>query len=312
VNWLAHTKTRLLDPHEIDLEDTTYLIPCFSRLDALECSIARLGIVNPPLLQERSAARLIPVLGRRRLAVALKLGIPQVESRVIPLGMSEQEGFQIAFWDNIAFRTFDPACAAMVVKRLMELFSRAEVAKDFLQVLNVPQHGPRLERLIAVGSLEFSVLDALASGRIHEKTAWLLSKLEPHERAGLLKLCEELSLNANKSAEVIEGLVDLSIFQGKPILQFLEQEAVRKILSDPDLARPQRAEFLRDLVRSWKFPELVARERDFRNKIAELVSSHPLVVRPTAGFESPECTLEIRCESVEQAAGLVARMKDES
>ncbi len=169
MNWLAHTKTRFLDLEEIDLEDTTYLVPCFSDLDVLQSSVARLGIVHPPILQERPGTRPIPVLGRRRLTVARDLGMSRVEVRTIPSEMPVQDGFQLAFWDNIACRTFDAACTAMVVKRLLEIFPRTEVANEFLPILHVPQHGPRLERLQAVGGLELPVLGAMAAGRIHEK-----------------------------------------------------------------------------------------------------------------------------------------------
>ncbi len=135
-----------------------------------------------------------------------------VEVRIISDSMPEEDGFLMAFWDNVSHRRFDPACTAVIAKRLLELYPRDVVAKQFLPVLGVRPLGPRLEQLRALGSLEEQVLKALALGRIHEKTAFLLSRLPPHERVGLLEFTEDLGLNANKKAEVIERLIDLSIF----------------------------------------------------------------------------------------------------
>ncbi len=72
--------------------------------------------------------------------------------------------------------------------------------------------------------------------------------MQPQERDGLLRLCEDLALNANKTGEVVESLFDLSIFLQRPILGFLEQESVRSLLSDPELDTRQRADRFRNLV----------------------------------------------------------------
>jgi ParB family chromosome partitioning protein len=310
LNWLERTKTCLLDLDQIELEDTTFLIPFFTTSDALEKSIERFGIVNPPVLQERPGERPVAVLGRRRLLAARKLGVPRVDVRMVAPDMTEQEGFELAFWDNVACRGFDTACTAFVVMRLMALFPKERTARDFLPALNVPQHGPRLERLQAVGNLDFEVLAALASGRLQEKTAWILTKLEPRERSELLSLCDRLALNANKTAEVIENLFDLAMFTNTPIGRMLEREPVRGLLADTELSTPQRSARFRELIKSMKFPDLVAREQEFHEKLAAVGSSQRIAVRPTAGFESPECTVELRCRSVDEAAALVSRLKD--
>lgn len=313
MNWLERTNRCLLDLREIDLEDTTFLIPFFSGSDALEKSIEKFGIVNAPLVREKPDGRPIPVLGRRRLLAARKLGLTRVHARTLPSdAMTEQEGFALAFWDNVACRAFDSACTAFVVTRLLTLFPRNLVARDFLPALNVPQHGPRLERLQHIGCLEFPVLAALAAGRLHEKTAWLLARMELHERSAVLKLCDDLSLNANKAAEVIESLFDLAVFGKVPILQFLEQENVRTLMADGELSTQQRAARFRELLRSKKFPDLVARQDEFHARLAELGTLQRMSVRPTAGFESPECTVEIRCDSIDEAAVLVSQLKGAS
>ncbi len=138
--------------------------------------------------------------------------------------MPEDQGFTIAFWDNVSHRTLDQASLAVVTKRLLDLFPRAVVAEDFLPVLGVPPRGPRLKRLCAVAALEEPMLEALALGRIYERTALVLSGLKPAERAGLFDTTEILALNANKRAEVVENLFDLSIHGHESVLDLLNRE----------------------------------------------------------------------------------------
>ena len=226
-------------------------------------SIERVGIINKPLVQEKSTGSLIPVLGRRRLKAASELGMASVESSMVPASMPEQDGFRIAFWDNV-HRLSDPACAAIVVKRLLELFSRESIAKEFLPVLGVPPRGPRLEYLKALGGLEETILQALSLGHIYEKTALLLSQLQPQERMALFAFSEELGLNANKKAEIIERLIDLSVFYSMLVLEFIETKEAQAVLADQDISVPERASRFRDFLRSCKFPELAIKEVEFR------------------------------------------------
>ncbi len=264
-------------------------------------SIDNVGIVNPPLVQELPGDRMIPVLGRRRLQAAVQLGKSQTEVKIVSDRISEAEGFAVALWDNLGHRTFDTASTAVVVRRLLDLFPRDVVAHDFLPLLGVPARGPRLERLRAIGGLQEHVLQSLALARIQEKTAFILSALSSDEQGALMKLTDGLGMNANKRAEVISHLADLSVFHGKPILEFLHLEEAGSIVHDEDVPRPERAERFRRLIRSWKFPELVNSEQEFQDWLRGLPESEGIVVRPVPGFESRECTVEIRTKSREEA-----------
>jgi ParB-like chromosome segregation protein Spo0J len=295
----------------VDLEDRNCYIPCFDDVELLAESIERIGIVNPPLVQKRSDGSIICVLGRRRLQAAINAGISAVDVRLLPEDVPESEAFLLSFWDNLGHRSFDRACAAVVVRRLLELFPRDKVASDFLPLLGVEATGPRLERLRALGGLDDCLLKALASGRILEKTAVTLARLDPEERSALMDLTESLGLNANKSAEVIDHLFDLSILHRKSVLAWVRDNQVQTILQDESLSRPERAERLRQLVRAWKFPALVEKEKQFRKWLAGIPRAGGIVVRPTPAFEDERCVIEVAVESRVQAERILARIGDD-
>lgn len=308
---LFDTRTTLFDPARADLRDRTYYIPCFADLVPLVKSIENVGILNPPLLQERADGKMIPLLGRRRLQVAQHLNLPKIEVRIVMGRMPESEGFALALWDNLGHRKFDAATTAVVVRRLLGLFSREVIANDFLPLLGIPAHGPRLERLSAIGGLDDASLQALAMGRIQEKTAFTLSSLSPEEQGALLELTEVLGMNANKSAEVISHLFDLSVFQNRPILEFLKEDEVQSMVRDQDIPVPERATRFRRLIRSWKFPELAKSEEEFREWHRTLTQSDRIVVRPSPGFESRNCTVEIRTKSREEAERILNALRED-
>jgi ParB family transcriptional regulator, chromosome partitioning protein len=310
LKWLANTRTAVLDPHEVDLRDRTYCIPCFTDPTPLVKSIDSVGILNPPLLQELPDGRMIPLLGRRRLQAAVQLGMPQAEVKIVSDRISEAEGFALALWDNFGHRTFDIAVTAVVVRRLLDLFPRDVVADDFLPLLGIPARGPRLGRLRAIGGLEETVLQSLALGLIQEKTAFILTALSQEEQREVLDLTDALGMNANKRTEVISHLADLSVFHGKPILEYLHVKEAQSIVHDEDIPRPERAARFRRLIRSWKFPELVNSEQEFQEWLRGLPQSEGIVVRPAPGFECRECTVEIRMESREEVERILNKLTE--
>jgi len=309
LNWLDHTRLRSLEPHEVNFEDITFYIPNYSDPFPLRKSIERVGILNRPVVQHLSNG-IIPVLGRRRLQAAVAVGIREVDVLVVSSEMPATDGFLLAFMDNAANRIFDSAFNAVVVKRLLDLFPVDLVAREFLPILGVPLRGPRLERLRLLGNLEHHTLKWLADGRIVEKTAVLMAQLDPPNRALLLDVLDRLGMNANKNAEVVENLFDLSVYHAKPPADLLLDATVQELLIDNAVPTPEQAGRFRDLVRSWKFPELVDKERAFREWHANLPVSQNTKVRPAQSFETEECTVEIRVADRARAQRVLEMLKD--
>jgi hypothetical protein len=310
LNWLDRMKPVTLDPRDTDLSDTTYLVPCFNDLGPLLTSIERVGILNPPIIQKRSDGGMIPILGRRRLEAACRLSLRDVAARMVSDDMPASDGFALAFWDNYGHRGFDEAARAVVLGRLLELLPRLTVASDFLPALDIPPKGPRIERLKAIGRLEHRVLRALASCRIHEKTAALLTKCLPEDRSAVMDLVELLALNANKNAEVIANLFDLSVFSGRNIAEILQDDPLPAVLCDENLSMIERGKRIREQIRTWKFPALSDNEQKFHEWRRSLSLPPNTTIRHAQAFESEDCTVEIKLRSREDAVKVLERVSD--
>ncbi|MCA1961108.1 MAG: hypothetical protein LDL33_09940 [Desulfomonile sp.] len=297
MNWLDLTKTSIIDPSTVDLEDATCFIPCWSPLGPLLRSIQAVGILNPPLVQARHDGTFIPVLGRRRLTAARHLGLAETSARIAPPEMPPTYGFELAFRDNVAHRTLDPASTAVVVRRLLELFPRQEVADRFLPALGMRPEGPRLERLRKIGGLEPPVLEALGTGRLLERTAALLTQRLPSERLALLNFAERLKLNANRAAEVISNVIDLAVFALVGVGDILSDSQLALIVEDENRSAPEKAAAVRVRLRRWKLPELTRREQEFHERLGKHGVPGKITVRPTANFEDERCSIEINAES---------------
>ncbi len=308
MNPLGQIKPVSLDPRDVDLNDRTYLIPCFQDVGPLAGSIKRVGILNPPLVEKLDDKVLRPILGRRRILAAKGLGFSSIQAQVLSGPIPEADGFLLAFWDNIGHRSFDAATTAVVVRRLLELLPKEEAANDCLPLLGVPLKGPGIQRMQTLGALEDEVLEAVANGSMLAKTALILAGLTQDDRFVLVELAKALGLNANKSAEVIGHLVDLSVLHGKSVRDYVNCPEAQEIVQIEDLPTMERASRFRMLLRSWKFPELVEKEREFKEWLDKQPGVDRVSVQPTQAFEDDKCMIRIAAQSRTEARQILERL----
>jgi hypothetical protein len=187
------------------------------------------------------------------------------------------------------------------------------VAAEFLPVLGIAPLGPRLERLAAIGGLETPVLALLAANGIQEKTAAILAGMNQDDRGCMMDLLDSLKMNANKNAEIVVNLYDVSILQGKTVGEMLEMPEAKEILEDRERSAQERAQLFRQLLRSWKFPELVKREAEFRSWAQGLPQNDGVRIHPEVSFESDRCVIEVEAkarEDVERIVGWLAKRNE--
>jgi hypothetical protein len=286
------TERRSLHPDEVDLDDSTYLIPCFSDTTLLEKSVARLGIINTPVLQEKSG-RLVPVLGRRRIKAAKSTGMKDTPALLLPSDIPVQDGFLLAFWDNVAIRRLDAAVVSTLVKRILELFPIEFAVDELFPCLGVPPSGPRIERLRRIGGMESHIHAALSAGKLLEKTAFLLTGISESERSTLFEFAVGLGYNANKAAEVIENMLDISVRLETPIAEIISRPDIRAIIAE-DTDAPKKAERVRAYLNQLKNPDLVEKIRQFEAWNAEFRLRKNVSIRHSPAFEHPNYRLEIQ------------------
>ncbi|MFZ5866642.1 MAG: ParB/RepB/Spo0J family partition protein [Thermodesulfobacteriota bacterium] len=311
MDWRSRTRELTISLDQIDLDDRTYLVPCHDDLQPLVQSIRIVGIINPPLVQQRPDRRFRVVLGRRRLKAASQLGMNSVQVTALTPEIAESEAYALAVWDNVAQRPLDKAATAYVVMRLLQLYPRDVAAREFFPTLGIPAMGPKIDRLQAIGSLEDHVLERLALGRINEKTAALLTLMKPEERQRLIRLAQDLGLNVNKTEEVLGELFDLSVHTDREIEALLEEEQARRILENHELPVPDKAAQFRALLHKWKFPEMAERQAEFHRRFSRLADRSRVSIRPTASFQDERCSIQVDVDSWEQAEKLLALIKRE-
>lgn len=307
-DWLSQAKNSIVALQDCDLDDETYRVPCYNSLQGLIQSIDRVGLLCKPVMQEQLDGRLVPVLGRRRIQALREMGMSEVRVKILSQRAPEAECYQLAFWDNISHRELELPSKAFVIKRLLELFPRLEVASRFLPVLGINPWGPRIEELKLLNRIHNDASVLLASGRLNEKTALIMARLDPRGQECCRRILDELKPNVNKSHELISGLFDLSVNRGCTVQDIVQSTEFASMKDSPGKSSKEKIHDLRSWLRRTRYPELHGEELEFQEWLKQQQLPKNVAVRPQEAFEDPTCTIEIRSLSRMEAQELLKKL----
>ncbi len=297
-----------IDPKQVLLQDHTCFFPTFSNLNRLRQSVERIGIVNPPVLLQKSEG-FIPVLGRRRIQAAIMLGIDEVTASTVR-GLDEKECFRMAFWDNFDHRFFHGALISYLVNRILELFDKDVAYTDFFIHLGLPAFGPRIHRLQKIGRMEPQVLERWVAGKLLEKTVSLLSDMSFEVRSNLMRLIADLGLNANTADELVRNLNDHSIESNVPITDLLDYQDFQSILDDPKLDRPGKWIRFRKVIHSLRFPDYTKELERYEAQVSALRLPGNMKLKHTPFFENEKIQIEITVDCLQDAKDLIGKIRE--
>src|SRR5215467_11450744 len=135
---------------EIVLDDRTFIVTYRPEMQALQRSIAQVGVLTPVHLRQASAqAPLQIVCGSKRLLACQQTGHTNVPALVYSAAeLPEPQAFLLALHDNLGCRVLNAVEKARVLLRLRQHFhyQPGTLLQEFCPLLGLP---PRLEALEA-------------------------------------------------------------------------------------------------------------------------------------------------------------------
>ena len=264
-------------------------------LEAMIRSIAHGGVLNPPLLNQAEEGRYHVVCGYKRILAVKALGQSRAYCRVLPRGsMDPLDALLLNLHENLATRAFNEVEKAMAFQRLSRLLEEARIVSEFMPLFGLPK---RIETLALYRKLDEELSDrikaALVRGNVSVKAVKSAFSLNPEDRALVLELLADLKLSINNQLQVIDLIIDISERDSVKVSGILEEEGVKRILSDSRRNGPQRAGALMRRLRGLRLPLVAEAEKIFRRKVAGLSLPEDVHVHAPPFFESGIYRLEL-------------------
>ena len=282
---------------EIDFEDTTYrLVPFIENHEdpGLRESIAGVGLLHPPILQENFTASFQIVAGRKRLHILRdSIAARDCACIILPRDIDELTVFSILLEETLLTRSLTPVEKAVFFTHILQFIDIDQAARQFLPRLGLAPSPYHINKLLALLDLEDQLLNDLHRGLLSEKTAHELTRLPFKDRLALFETIKQLQLSVGKQQKLLLACRELSGRTHTAIAEILSCVEVNDILNHPQANPPQKSTNLMTWLSQQRFPRLTAAERKFKEFSTAVNLPAGAVLTHALSFEKDVITLSL-------------------
>jgi ParB/RepB/Spo0J family partition protein len=240
----------------VDLEDFFFVITFAPDLSSLHASIARGGLLHPPILQPTiSKGHYRVVSGYKRLLALQKLGADEV-SACISTGEDDLSLFLMNLEENLGSRQLNVIEKALALDKLSRQFglSREDILGKYLPRLELGSDPKTLDLYLSIAQLEDEIKRALASDRLSVAAAQQLTSLPLADRMTFIRLVEALRLGKSLQRELLVLLTDLARKEKTSFSEILAPVKVASAMKGKAAQAPLQARRVRQLLIERRYP----------------------------------------------------------
>ncbi len=286
---VAYTRLGIKDIHD---SSTWNLHPFLDNdiADALQASIAKVGVLHPPVLVQTKEKTCDIVSGRKRVRCAQLSGMATLFCAVLPETTPVKTLLTVLLEDQAATGPLSQPEAATFIKLCRDHLDKAEALEMFRQG-PLPQMDPQhLLRLLAFDNL---LLRRLHFGQLTDRIVPDLLWFDDEARNRIVCLIDVLQLGANKQKRLISLCRDIMQREDILLASLLDDTDIMQIIEHPAMNTPQKINRLFEILRKRCFPRSTAAMEIFCSRVRELSLPRAFTLTPSPYFERDEVTLSI-------------------
>lgn len=284
-----------INPADIDIHDRRYSFTHNNVSDVLKNSIKTIGIIHPIILEKLHDHRYRIVSGSRRVHVAMSLGLKEIPARIF--SQNEKSPFQLFLlnlYENLTVRLLNPIENARILYKLMAEFEMPKftILETYLPLLQLGKNPKVLETYLKFNDLEDYIQQAVVDDFIGIEMAIKMLDFSQEDRLTFFMLAKRLQLGKNRQRELLNLLLDLSKRDDLSFSQIIDTESIQEILSNDSIATPIKAERVRHILHTRRYPRFSEVEREFNDIVKRMRLPRSMSLTPFAYFEQSRYTLK--------------------
>ena len=261
-------------------------------LDSLARSIEEVGLISPLLLRP-GGERFQLICGSRRRQALRQSGRREFAALILPAEADDRTALLLALEDNRTGRGFNEGEKVLALQHLSRFFSREELLRKFLPLLDLPPKEEYLDRYLSLFELNPGGWEALASGDLDAETGEELVKMNPDDRAAVLDLIERLRPGRNKRRQMVSLLMEIGRRESLSFREIIAAPEIREILDAEHLNRPQKEQSVRSALARQRYPRLSELESRQAALLKNLDLPEGMRLEPPPNFEGLDFTFHL-------------------
>ena len=288
---------KTLSRSQIDFDNFSYSISPerdVSPGESLIRSIARHGILHPPIVRKISPDSYAIVAGRKRLLGFYSL---HAESTCACLCISrripEVDVFSILLDEIQLTRQLSAVEKAIFLQKITAIVDERQIVGEFLPRLGFAPHSFAIKQSLALLNLEAPILRSIQHGRINETVAHGLLGLSAQDRMALFAILASLRLSSSYQKKLLHMCRELAGRNDTSIAALLDNDEVRGILNHQEANPPQKTKNLMLWLSRSQMPRYSEAAEQFKRFVTAMHLPQNVSVDHTPFFEDDALTLSI-------------------
>jgi ParB/RepB/Spo0J family partition protein len=281
---------RTISLAQIITADHTCRITTRTGREDLTPSIHKMGVINPPILIEKSDGFTI-VAGFRRIEACGNLGWHSILAKILEPRTPELQCAQLAICDNALQRPLNlieqSRSAAMLLRFIKDEASLVKAAS----AVGLAPNPAYLNRIASLCRLPRPIQRGVSTERIPLAMALELGKLENSTAARFADLFCDLKLGFNKQREILTLAQEIALREDVAIEALFAEKVLAEILDTPDMDRNLKTRHLRSYLKRRRFPTITDAEDAFARCVKNMALGPGVSLKPPANFEGRGYTL---------------------
>jgi len=262
----------------------------------INLSVERIGLLQPLRIVVREGDRIL-LSGWKRFWAARRANLS-----LLPVLILDQpddlKAFESTLDENLSFRPLSVLEKANALRRLCDLGQKQEdVVRNWLPRMGIPGTFRWLELYLQFALWGKDIQKDLESRGVPLPAMEIFAKFPTGAQREVLSLIAPLS--RNKQRELLDYLHEVSILAGLPVEDVLHGEEIEGILGS-DISNLQKADSLRKVLFSRRYPKFSSSIRDFKSLSAKIPFPRSVRLDHFSNFEEGELTLALKFRSIEQ------------
>ncbi len=177
-------------------------------------------------------------------------------------------------------------------------FSKQELSQTVLPKLGLKPSDHLVRHLL-------NIVDALATVNNNDALMMLscedllsFIKFQPKQYPLLISLAEKMNIAGKKGRNLLLLLNEVSRIKNQNLTELLQDQQVSAILNNSNLQGPVRHRLLKQLLETWRYPELSKLQRRFEQERQRLQLSKRMTLESHPYFENDDLTLTLKFNSL--------------
>lgn len=265
-------------------------------------SLDRVGILQPPIVQEIEEGQFTVVNGCKRLHfLKTETNLTEAQCMVVSSNASFDFILDLLLTDRSNGRPLTLAEKCRFLQIATRYLDHKEILRYYLPRMDIRKNPLIIAKMLNVLEQDITFIRDVHEGRIGEKMMMeLLNLPEVSDRVAMAQLFRDLGMGDGKQRRFFTLLRDNAYRVGSTIAAYLDKEEIQTVLNQEQLNIPQKIHHLSGYLQQQLTPSLFKAEKNFLQQVKGLQLPPSHIVSHTPSFEKDEVTLTIKFKDLSE------------